>query len=73
MHENLFYEVIRITASQLAYYLTLCYKEHSGKIPSVMHVFFKKEKHSQLYCLAGHSLSIIALKMVFTGNRSRVA
>ena len=73
MHENLFNEVIRITASQLAYYLTLCYREHSGKIPSVMHVFFKKEKHSQLYFLAGHSLSIIALKMVFTGNRSRVA
>ena len=41
------------------------------KIPSVMHVK-KKEKHSQLYFLAGHSLSIIALKMVFTGNRSRV-
>lgn len=44
MHENLFNEVIRITASQLAYYLTLCYKEHSGEIPSVMHVFFKKRK-----------------------------
>lgn len=42
-------EVIRITASQLAYYLTLCYREHSGKIPSVMHVFFKKNKNTAGY------------------------
>lgn len=49
MHENLFNEVIRTTASQLAYYLTLCYREHSGKIPSVMHVFFLKKKNTASY------------------------
>lgn len=43
MHENLFNEISRITTSQLAYYLILCYREHSGKIPSVMHVLKKKK------------------------------
>ena len=50
MHENLFNEVIRITASQLAYYLTLCYKEHSGKIHYRQWcMFFLKKKNTAGY------------------------